>query len=287
MRCSVRDDVPSTTCRAEGGTVGPVLAPVLALGALFGMMLSPCSRQPFVSVFVVVGVPFLTFLVAAPSRLGLGRELSLFVRDAHAMLLAAACALTGRRREAAAVVGVHRERVEAAYGGRLAAFVEQDPLRLHHARRLGVVAALLAVVAGVGLPFVAGDVYTFGEFPVAPFVFLTDLVVIGVVSRVVTERIAIRLFEAGVALAGDDAWVARARTVPLTAMLGAALGAVGSLVVLAAAAAASGVESRVVLDADVTRAAVWFLRQTAPMALPLGIGIGGILGVGMGLSQRR
>jgi hypothetical protein len=121
---------------------------------------------------------------------------------------------------------------------------------------------------------------------VAPFVFLTDLVVIGVVSRVVTERIAIRLFEAGVALAGDDAWVARARTVPLTAMLGAALGAVGSLVVLAAAAAASGVESRVVLDADVTRAAVWFLRQTAPMALPLGIGIGGILGVGMGLSQR-
>jgi hypothetical protein len=70
-------------------------------------------------------------------------------------------------------------------------------------------------------------------------------------------------------------------------MLGGALGAVGALVVLAAAAAASGVESMVVFDADFARASVWFLRQTAPMALPLGIGIGSILGVGMGLAQRR
>ncbi len=283
MLSSARDEVPVTACRAEGCTVGSVLG----LGALFGLMLSPCSRLPLVSAFVVVGVPLLTFLVAAPSRLGLGRELALFARDAQAMFLAAACALTGRRREGAAVVGIHRERVEAAYGPRLGALLEQDPLRLHHARRLGALGALLAVVAGVGLPFVAGDVYTFGDFPVAPFVFLTDLVVIGLVARVVTERIAIRLFEASVALAGGGAWAARARTVPLTAMLGGALGAVGSLVVLAAAAAASGVESRVVFDADIARAAVWFLRQTAPMALPLGIGIGTILGAGMGLAQRR
>lgn len=282
MLCSARDEVPSTACRAEGCTVGSVLG----LGALFGLMLSPCSRLPLVSAFVVVGVPLLTFLVAAPSRLGFGRELALFFRDAQAMLLSAACALTGRRREAAAVVGIHRERVEAAYGPRLQTLLEADPLRLHHARRLGALGALLAVVAGVGLPFVAGDVYTFGDFPVAPFVFITDLVVIGVVARVVTERIAIRLFEASVALAGTG-WSARVRTVPLTAMLGGALGAVGSLVVLAAAAAASGVESRVVFDADVTRAAVWFLRQTMPMALPLGLGIGGILGIGMGLAQRR
>lgn len=283
MRCSARDDVPATACRAEGCTVGSVLG----LGALFGLMLSPCSRLPLVSAFVVVGVPLLTFLVAAPSRLGLGRELALFARDAQALLLGAVCALTGRRREAAAVVGIHRERVEAAYADRLSGLLEQDPLRLHHARRLGVLGAFLAVVAGVGLPFVASDVYTFGDFPVAPFVFLTDLVVIGLVARVVTERIAIRLFEASTALAGGPAWVARARTVPLTSMLGGALGAVGSLVVLAAAAAASGVESMVVFDADFARAAVWFLRQTAPLALPLGIGIGSILGVGMGLAQRR
>jgi hypothetical protein len=283
MRCSARDDVSATACRAERCTVGSVLG----LGALFGLMVSPCSRLPLVSAFVVVGVPLLTFLVAAPSRLGLVQELALMTRDAQAMLLGALCALTGRRREVAAVVSVHRARVEAAYTAGLGSFVAEDPLRLHHARRLASLGALLAVVAGVGLPFVAGDVYTFGDFPAAPFVFLTDLIVIGVVARVVTERIAIRLFEASAALAAGPAWLARARAVPLTGMLGGALGAVGALVVLAAAAAASGVESMVVFDADFARASVWFLRQTAPMALPLGIGIGSILGVGMGLAQRR
>ena len=51
MLCSARDEVPSTACRAEGCTVGSVLG----LGALFGLMLSPCSRLPLVSAFVVVG----------------------------------------------------------------------------------------------------------------------------------------------------------------------------------------------------------------------------------------
>ena len=142
------------------------------------------------------------------------------------------------------------------------------------------------MVAGVGLPFIAGDVYTYGAFPEAPFVFLTDVVVIGVVARVVAERMAVRLAEASAALAGGASWTARLRTVPLTTMLGGALGAVGGLVVLAAAAFASGVESVVVFDADFARAGVWFLRQTAPMALPLGIGIGAVMGAGMGLAQR-
>jgi hypothetical protein len=240
-----------------------------------------------VSAFIVVGVPLLTFLVAAPSRLGMMGELRLFGRDLQAGLLGGLCLLTGRHREARSVVDAHRAGVEAAYGARLGAVLEGDPLRLHHARRLGLLGALLAVVAGVGLPFIASDIYTFGDFPEAPFVFLSDVLVIGLSARLVTERIAVRLFEASVALAGGPAWAARMRTVPLTAMLGGALGAVGALVVLTAAACASGVQSAVVFDADIARAGIWFLRQTAPMALPMGIGIGAILGFGMGLAQRR
>jgi hypothetical protein len=259
---------------------------VLALGALFGLMVSPCSRLPVVSAFVVIGVPLLTFLVAAPSRLGVGRELALFWRDAQATLLAGLCLVTGRHKQAAAVVDAHRATVEAAYGSRLEGIVSGDPLRLHHARRVATVGALLALVAGVGLPFIAGDVYTYGAFPEAPFVLLTDIVVIGVVARVVAERMAIRLAEASAALAGGSSFAARVRTVPLTTMLGGALGAVGGLVVLAGAAFASGVESVVVFDADFARAGVWFLRQTAPMALPLGIGIGAVMGAGLGLAQR-
>ena len=43
---------------------------VMMLGALFGLMASPAARAPMVSIFVVVGVPLMTFAVAAPSRVG-------------------------------------------------------------------------------------------------------------------------------------------------------------------------------------------------------------------------
>ena len=285
MRCSAtRSEVSAgQVCGAERC----MFSSVLTLGALFGLMVSPCARAPLFSAFIVVGIPLLTFLVAAPSRLGMFGELRLFVRDAQAGLLGLLCLVTGRSRQAATLVDAHRVDVEAAYAAGLGAVIAGDPLRLHHARRLAMLGASLAVLAGVGLPFMAGDIYTFGAFPEAPLVFLTDVIVIGFAARLVTERIALRLFEAAVALAGGGAWAARMRTAPLTAMLGAALGAVGGLVVLSAAAFASGVESVAVLDADFARAGVWFLRQTAPMALSLGIGIGTIVGAGVGLAQSR
>ena len=281
MRCGLpsQDNAPaSERC---------LFSSVLALGALFGLMASPCARVPFVSAFVIVGVPLLTLLVAAPSRLGMFRELSLFARDAQASLLSALCVAVGRKREARMVIDSHRASVERAYSHhpRLSALVQGDPLRLHHARRLGVMAALLAVVAGVALPFVAGETYTFGDFPHAPFVFLADVLVIGFAARFVSERMALRLFEASAALSTGTSFASRLRVIPLTTLLGAALGAVGGLVVLSAAAAASAVESVLVFDADFGRSAFWFLRTTAPMALPLGVGIGSILGAGLGLSQ--
>ena len=95
----------------------------------------------------------------------------------------------------------------------------------------------------------------------------------------------IRLLEATHALSGGNPWGARMRVVPLSTMLGGAMGAVGALVVLSAAAAASAVETAWLFDTDMVAAGFWFIRETAPLALPLGIGIGAVMGAGAALAQ--
>jgi hypothetical protein len=290
MRCA--------NCTAEGtrrtsGSDGPdrtegrLFASVLALGALFGLMTSPCARAPFAGAFVIFGVPLLTFAVAAPGRLSALSELRLLGRDTQAGLLAALLTLLGRRRQAGTVLQAHRADVERAYAAheRVRPLVEHDPLRLHHARRLGMLGATLAVAAGVLLPLTASSTYTWGSGLEVPVVIAFDLLMIGAAARLVSERIAIRLFEATTALSGGPAWASRLRTVPLVTLLGGTLGAIGSLVVLFAASAASGLEAMVLADEGFATAALWFLRATAPMALTLGIATGVVMGAGAGLAQ--
>lgn len=281
--CTERGPGGGSSDRAEAR----LFSSVLALGALFGLMTSPCARAPFVSAFVIFGVPLLTFVVAAPGRLSALSELRLFGRDAQAGLLATLLTVLGRRREAGAVVDAHRADVERAYSAneRMRAVVDHDPLRLHHARRVGLLGAILSVGAGVLLPLLESSTYTWGEGLEAPLVFAFDLLVIGVAGRMVTERVAIRLFEATAALSGGGAWASRLRTVPLVTLLGGTLGAVGSLVVLFAASAASGLEAMVLADDNFTVSALWFLRTTAPMALSLGVAIGAVMGAGTAFAQ--
>jgi hypothetical protein len=197
-------------------------------------------------------------------------------------------AFIGRGADARAVQLRQRVRVENAYAGdtgHLSEVVQADPLRLHHMRRLATLGALLAVGSGVGLPVLYPSTFTFGDWPIAPFVFALDVIVIGLASRVVTERMMIRLLEATHALGGGTATVARFRVVPLSTMLGAAMGAVGGLVVLACAAGASALETSWIADVDIALAAKWFIESTALLALPLAISIGGILGAGAGMAQ--
>jgi hypothetical protein len=262
----------------------------MMLGALFGLMASPAARVPMVSSFVVVGVPVLTFAVAAPSRLGMVRELALLFRGLEAFVLSLLLGALGRFADARAVTMKHRVRVENAYtrdasGGRLADVISTDPLRLHHMRRLATLGAMLAAGAGVGLPFLFPAQFTFGAFPVAPFVFALDVLAIGLSARLVTERMMIRLLEATHALGGGHPMAARMRVVPLSTMLGAAMGAVGSLVVLSCAAGASAIETSWLVEVNLLHVGFDFLREVAPLALPLGIAIGGILGAGAGLAQ--
>lgn len=265
-----------------------VFSSVLMLGALFALSASPCARVPLVSALVIIGVPLMTFGVAAPSRLGLLRELALFVRGSEAMFLGALLRMLGRGADAARVRDRQRTRVESAYamgGDRVAEISRLDPLRLHHARRIASFGAVLTVLAGVGLPFLHPTTYTFGDFPEAPFVFGLDVLVFGLVGRIVAERIALRLLEASDALRSGDAWTSRARALPVSMLLGAALGMVATFIVVDAGAIACAIETSWVVNTSFFEPTRWFIQTTTPSALPLGVGIGAILGVGMALAQ--
>lgn len=289
MRCSVSPyDSP---VNAEGMACARecrLFSSVMMLGTLFGLMASPASRVPLVSGFIVVGVPLMTFAVAAPSRLGLGRELGLLMRGLEATVLAALCLVAGRFGDGAAVLQRQRVRVENAYTShpsRLSAVVASDPLRLHHVRRLGMMGAVLAVVAGNALPLLRPETYTWGSDWTALVVLALDVTVVGLTARVVTERMAVRLLEATHALGGGNPMAARFRVMPLSTVLGAAMGAVGALVVLSAMAGASAIETAWMVETNLVAAGFWFVRETAPLALPLGVGVGAVLGAAAGLAQ--
>ncbi len=293
MRCCSDQSYSAGGC--SSGKDRCLFTSVLMLGALLGLMSSPAARTPPFAALIIIGVPLLTFAVAAPSRIGMFRELVLALRGIEATALSALLAVFGKRRHARAVVLRQHRRVEDAYANssdRLAALVAEDPLRLHHARRLATFGALLSLIGGLSLPLLHGETFTFGDFPQAPFVFALDVLTFAVVSRVVGERMMIRLLEASHALSnsshyqsGGTPWSARMRTVPLTTMLGAALGAVAALVVVNAGAVACAIETSWISNASFEEPARWFVQATAPMGIALGVCIGAILGFGTGMAQ--
>ena len=77
-----------------------VFTSVLMLGALFALSASPCAGLPFVSALVIIGVPIMTFGVAAPSRIGLFREVRLFWSDIESLVLTSLLRMVGRRQDA-------------------------------------------------------------------------------------------------------------------------------------------------------------------------------------------
>lgn len=265
-----------------------VFTSVLMLGSLFALSASPCARVPLVSALVILGVPLMTFGVAAPSRLGLWRELGLHLREGEAMLLWGLMRLMRRPADAAAVWQRHKTRVEGAYmmgDDRIADIARKDPGRLHHARRLAGLSAALVVIAGIGLPMLHPNVYTFGDWPQAPLVFGLDLLVFSIVGGVVSERVSLRLLEASDALRAGDLWTSRARALPVTMLLGAALGMVATFIVVDFGALACAVETSWIVDTSFWEPTRWFIQATTPVALPLGVGIGTILGAGVALAQ--
>lgn len=260
------------------------------LGAMVAMQASPCGRPSLLPLFMLLGfIPLVTFRVIAPSRLGLGAELRLLARGLEAMLLGGALWLAGRRDAAATVRARHRLRVEQAYRGGetpVADGARLDPLRLHHARRLASVVTGAVVLAGLALPILQPDVFTFGDGAEAPFVALLDLLTLGWVGRIVAERIAIKLFEMSATPPTGRVWrrVGLARTVGayIGAVFGLSMGAIGALVVVGAAAVASALETAWLADGvSMAYAAAWFIRQTSLEAIAFGAAVGAILGAGI------
>src|SRR3970040_1242110 len=111
----------------------------MMLGSSCALMASPPVRLPLVTIFVVIGIPLLTFAVAAPSRIGLARELGLLLRGLAA--------------------------------GALSLFLSGG--------RLGRLGAVLAVVAGNALPLVFPQTYAWGDDAGALGVLALDVVTIG------------------------------------------------------------------------------------------------------------
>ena len=206
MRCLSSDTSPSAQYYGHGRRERCLFTSVMMLGGLFGLMASPAARAPMMSIFVIVGVQVMTFAIAAPSRLGLFREVGLLIRGLESFGLATLCAVLGRGTDARAVLLRQRVRAENAYASdpQLAAVVAADPLRLHHIRRIASLGALLAIVAANALPLLRPETYTWGNDWTAPFVFLLDVLVIGLATRLITERMGIRLLEATHALGGGN-----------------------------------------------------------------------------------
>jgi hypothetical protein len=255
------------------------------LGALFGLVTSPCARGPVFSLLALVGIPWMTFAIAAPKRMSLGRQFGLFFADAEAMVLAALSFVGGRRDAAADVVGAHRSFIERSYTGTSAAeLVSGDPLRLHHARRVAMMVTTMAVGSALAVPLVFSSVFTYGSGVMAVGTFILDLVVLAAVTRVVAERAALRLAEASIAL-GAHLPHARLRLSPLFAMLGGTMGLIGGMLVLLADGAASAVESLLFLGRPMVESFVWFVAAMGGLTMVVSVALGALMGVAMALAQ--
>ena len=116
----------------------------------------------------------------------------------------------------------YRQRVEHIYLGedqRGTTLLGSDPERLHHARRLAGLGTIFIVGAGLSLPFVYPNTFTFGSGCQAVAIVLTDLFIFTVVGRIVMERFMIRLWESSFTIPTDSVAVRRIRSASLLSLI--------------------------------------------------------------------
>jgi hypothetical protein len=243
-----------------------------------------------VSNLVIIGVPLLTFSVAAPPRIPFSAQFLLLMRGLESFLLGALLMLRGRRQDAKAVRIQFRQYVESTYLNDTDAVPESfttDPERLHHARRLAFLGSLMAVGAGLMLPITYPTIFTYGEGGQAIFVIALDVIVLTVASRMVLERFMIRLWESSHVLPTNTATMRSIRTFSFC-LLGGALGSIAALVIVIAGALACAIETSwlpMAHEVHFIEPVFWFIQHTAPLALPYGILLGTILGFGMAFTK--
>ena len=256
---------------------------------LFALATPRCQHLPFFSALIVIGIPILTFQVAAPPRIGLIRLMTLLGRGAEAVLLQLFLLGSRRGTDAKRVREQHRQRVERAYFGSEAPTenpLAADPERLHHARRLAGLGTLFIVGAGLCLPLIYPNTFTYGSGCQAVAVILTDVFIFTVVGRTVMERFMIRLWESSFTIPTDSLAVRRIRSASLL-LLGAALGSIAALMMVIAGAVACAIETSwfpIASHIHALEPVFWFIQRTAPLALPFGIMVGTVLGGGLAMA---
>jgi hypothetical protein len=274
----------SERLREEAIKTSPLttLAVSALLGGAFGFLTAPGCKGPMFTLALLVGIPTLTFAVAAPSRLSFLWSIRLFAADVESAVLQALCVVTGRSQARSAVSALHAERVELAYASTEA--VRLDPERFHHARRMAMAASGVGVLAAMIFP-ATDENYTYGVGMMAVSTFSLDLLLVGLASRFVAERVAVRLTEVSLAMGAGP--LARARQLPLMTALGATLGSIGGLIVVLAGAAACAVESTVFLQQPMLLSFGLFLGTVGGKGLTMGMTFGAIFGAGLAWAQPK
>jgi len=264
------------------------LTPLFFGYALATLVFSFHVYSSLLGLLVVIGIPVLTFFLAAPGRLGLRPEIGLLWSGFQVLVLWPWAALKRRGDLSRAVVLRHRVRVEETYrkvDGVIGDLAEEDPLRLHHTRRIAFFATLWVVGAGLSMPVFFRD-FTYGSFPEAPLIFLVDLVVLSLFGRLVTERIALRLLE-GTLMANFASGTSRWVILVWAPLAGAIFGAVGALVVGQVFGLTSALETVVAFPQIAGTTTLFaFLVSFSLMSLLPGVILGMVLGFGVLMTAR-
>ena len=225
------------------------LVAMLALVLGFGLMGGPF---PSSVILLIVAVPLMTFVLAAPGRISLVDETKTAAREFETLLLSFILLLRRDSIRHSALKKHHRKRVEKHYRNLFkdqASHSSSAIDRFHFGNHLANLSALWLMVLGLTVP-VSSQGFTFGPFWAAPFVIFLDGLLLWMGCRIVMSRIAIRLWEATLPVKHDDV-VGRSFNALWLPFAGGVFGALGGIVVGQAMAIASVMET------------IWLFPQSA------------------------
>ncbi len=294
QRSSQQTHLHSEIRRENALEAGCGLKNTLFLSAIFLLASRPQAQSIEQGALLVMMVPMLTFAIAAPSRLNIFSDIFLAMKGIVSSALLLPFRIFLGQRGADAFLQHRRGETEAYYAKRsptLKHLIASDAARFHHARRLANLSAVMATFAGLSLPFAFPRFFTFGEGVNGAIVFGVDALVFGVAGKVVFERIAIRILEsthsASTQLTGFKAF----RFMTMAMLLGATSAMVGTLVIVNMGALASAFETVVLShclqmsEEILARCGLLFVRSVVFLALPIGVSVGAVLGLGIGMTR--
>lgn len=221
-----------------------VRSPKVLLGGLFalvtgcGILVGPFPSFLFL---LVMTVPLITFVLAAPGRLTFADEIRTAAREFETLALSSILFLRKDTTHYQSLKIHHRKRVEKQYLNLLRGKTTDAVGRFHFGNYLANIAALWLTVLGLVFP-ASSQGFTFGPLWAVPFVVFLDGILLWTGCRIVMSRIAIRLWETTLPVSQDDV-VGRSVYALWLPFAGGVFGALGGVVAGQAMAIASAMET--------------------------------------------